>query len=550
MGFDLHNMSLNRSIMAVHRRLPSASAKPQIVSAHLPPQASSDSQIRRSANYKPTSWNYEFLQSFKVNDINNDKLYKGRVTMLEKNLKLKLASMKMEEDVTDGLELIDDIQRLGFAHGFENDIREALGRFLDNGGCHAMANRYYSVHDVALGFRLLRQNGYHVSQDVFKEFVKVYNDDWDVKDMLSLYEASYLAHEGEDILDEARERTTNYLNNFLLQTNSIDENTTVREVVRRSLECPLHRRMEMLEARWYIESYHKIKVANPALVELATSEFNMAQSVLQCDLKNVSRWWNSLGLAKELIFSRDRLVECFFWTVGMMFQPQFSSCRKGLTKVASFVTTIDDIYDVYGTMDELELFTNAVERWDINAVDTLPDYMKACFLAFHNTVNELSYEALDTHGHNILPHLTKVWTDMLKAFLKEAEWSHVAAAPPTFSEYMENAWRSVSGTVIMVHTYCLMNHDNYSFSKEDLESRLMSYEKVLRWPSVIFRLCNDLATSSVQRDSERGDGERSIVLHERERSQRREGKEALEHHDRPSLEEYESRVVVIIITTH
>jgi isoprene synthase len=29
----------------------------------------------------------------------------------------------------------------------------------------------------------------------------------------------------------------------------------------------------------------------------------------------------------------------------------------------SFVTIIDDIYDVYGTLDELELFTNAVERF-------------------------------------------------------------------------------------------------------------------------------------------------------------------------------------------
>ena len=47
----------------------------------------------------------------------------------------------------------------------------------------------------------------------------------------------------------------------------------------------------------------------------------------------------------------------------MAFEPQFSSCRKGLTKVTSQITTIDDVYDVYGTLDELELFTNAVERF-------------------------------------------------------------------------------------------------------------------------------------------------------------------------------------------
>jgi isoprene synthase len=74
------------------------------------------------------------------------------------------------------------------------------------------------------------------------------------------------------------------------------------------------------------------------------------------------RWWKDIGLAKILSFTRDRLMECFFWTVGMAFEPELSNLRKGLTKVAALVTTIDDVYDVYGTLDELELFTDAVDR--------------------------------------------------------------------------------------------------------------------------------------------------------------------------------------------
>ena len=61
-------------------------------------------------------------------------------------------------------------------------------------------------------------------------------------------------------------------------------------------------------------------------------------------------------------FARDRLMENFLWTVGMIFEPQDGYCRRMSTKVITFINIIDDIYDVYGTLDELELFTDAVDR--------------------------------------------------------------------------------------------------------------------------------------------------------------------------------------------
>jgi isoprene synthase len=65
-------------------------------------------------------------------------------------------------------------------------------------------------------------------------------------------------------------------------------------------------------------------------------------------------------------------MECFFWTVGMAFERKLSNLRKGLTKVVALVTTIDDVYDVYGTLDELELFTNAVERLILDKYSSPP----------------------------------------------------------------------------------------------------------------------------------------------------------------------------------
>lgn len=58
------------------------------------------------------------------------------------------------------------------------------------------------------------------------------------------------------------------------------------------------------------------------------------------------------------------MVESFLWSVGIAYEPQYERCREWLTKVMNFVLIIDDIYDVYGSLGELELFTDAVDRYD------------------------------------------------------------------------------------------------------------------------------------------------------------------------------------------
>ena len=74
------------------------------------------------------------------------------------------------------------------------------------------------------------------------------------------------------------------------------------------------------------------------------------------------RWWKDLGLGEQLSFARDRLVESFFWAAALTPEPQFGHCREAVAKVVEFIAIIDDMYDVYGTVDELELFTDAVDR--------------------------------------------------------------------------------------------------------------------------------------------------------------------------------------------
>ena len=69
-----------------------------------------------------------------------------------------------------------------------------------------------------------------------------------------------------------------------------------------------------------------------------------------------------MEFSKKLPFARDRVIECYFWILGVYFEPQYSFARRTLTKVIAMTSVIDDIYDVFGTLEELELFTEAAER--------------------------------------------------------------------------------------------------------------------------------------------------------------------------------------------
>jgi len=68
----------------------------------------------------------------------------------------------------------------------------------------------------------------------------------------ALYEASYLAFEGENLLEEALAFTRMHLKDL-----KGDVSKSMAEQISHTLEVPLHRGMLRLEARWYIEAYNK-----------------------------------------------------------------------------------------------------------------------------------------------------------------------------------------------------------------------------------------------------------------------------------------------------
>lgn len=75
-----------------------------------------------------------------------------------------------------------------------------------------------------------------------------------------------------------------------------------------------------------------------------------------------------MGLSSKLSFVRDRHVECFLWTFGLLPEPSFSGCRIEMAKTIAIMLVIDDIYDTYGSYDDLLLFTKAIQRFSYHQV--------------------------------------------------------------------------------------------------------------------------------------------------------------------------------------
>ncbi|TYH74662.1 hypothetical protein ES332_D05G416600v1 [Gossypium tomentosum] len=322
----------------------------------------------------------------------------------------------------------------------------------------------------------------------------------DFKGLLNLYEASYLLLEGETMLENARELAAKLLKQYLKENN---DDQYLRMLVDHAFELPLHWRLPRLEARWFIDVYEKNKDKNPIILELAILDYNIVQSIHLEDFRYASTWWKELGLGEKLGFARDRIMSNFLWSAGMVTNPQDTKSRRIQTKVNALLTCVDDVYDVYGTLDELELFTDIVERWDINAIQRLPNFMKIYYLALYNFINEIAFDILKEQGIDVIPFLKKPWTDLCKAYLLEAKW-YYSGYTPTLKEYLDNAWISVTGHVMLAHSYLATHH----ITEEGLRNFQEYYPDIIYHANILARLLNDLGTSSYE--LKRGDVPKSI----------------------------------------
>ncbi|EXC71167.1 (E,E)-alpha-farnesene synthase [Morus notabilis] len=199
------------------------------------------------------------------------------------------------EDLQAMLKLIDSIRKLGLTNHFEEDVKKSL----DTIASTHKSNTYSFIQKndlylTSLCFRVLRQQGYQVSQDIFcglmdgKGVIEKSLHIEDIRVMLELLEASHVALESENILHEAKAFITETLRNSISSVSQENMNDDLSKDVVHALKIPSHWRVQWFDVKWQMEAYERDNHRHICLLDLAKLNFNTVQATLQKDLRELS----------------------------------------------------------------------------------------------------------------------------------------------------------------------------------------------------------------------------------------------------------------------
>ncbi|KAI3711046.1 hypothetical protein L2E82_40850 [Cichorium intybus] len=342
---------------------------------------------------------------------------------------------------------------------------------------------------------LTYHQGFNVSSGIFKNHMDEHGHfkkflSKDVQGMLALYEATYMSVEGEKVLDDALEFTKLHLGN-IAKDPSYD--ASLRTQIKEALKRPLRRRLPRLEALHYIHIYQQKASHDDTLVKLANLDYNMLQSMHQRELSQICKWWKNLDISNKLPYVRDRLVEMYFWILGVYFEPQHAHTRIFLVKTSMWLIVMDDTYDNYGTYEELQILTKAIERWSLSCLDVLPEYMKLIYEELINIFHGME-ETLENEGNtNHIYYVKELMKDYTRNLLVEAKWLKEGYMP-TLEEHM-----SVS---LVTCAYALMIATSYIGRGDVTEyfKWVSTYPPIVKASCLILRIMDDIAAHKEEQD--------------------------------------------------
>ncbi|XP_030451897.1 (3S,6E)-nerolidol synthase 1-like [Syzygium oleosum] len=409
----------------------------------------------------------------------------------EENVKSLIEFLnKVVNEPVESLIIVDTIQRLGIKSLFREQIKAILQWQYTH--FSSLNHGKDDVYEIALRFRLLRQEGYYVPADVFEYFNDkkkcfVMKLKGNIKGMMELYEASQMSIEGEDILDEAEYFSSKCLNALL--TCDLDHEQA--RMIESTLRYPYRKSFaRSLAPQSFVNDMPGVYSWMEDLLEVAKRERRIVQSVHQKEIHQINTWWKELRLGAEMKFARDQPLKWYMWSMAILPDPSLSELRIELIKPISLVYIIDDIFDVHGTIDELILFTEVIRRWDNACAEQLPEYMKICFKVLSDITNDFGNIIFMKHGWNPTRFLKQMWANLCNAFLVEFQWN-ASGKLPKADDYLKKGTITSGAPLVLAHLFFLMGQ-NIANQSTDSKKEEESLPNAIFLVAKILRLWDDL----------------------------------------------------------
>ncbi|XP_052170404.1 ent-copalyl diphosphate synthase 1 [Diospyros lotus] len=374
-------------------------------------------------------------------------------------------------DLFERIWAVDRLERLGISRFFQPQVKKLLDYvhryWTEEGICWARNSLVHDIDDTAMGFRLLRLHGHHVSADVFRNFEKggeffcfAGQSTQAVTGMFNLYRASQVVFPGEKILEDAKKFSCKFLRNKQASREILDKWIITKDLpgeVEYALQVPWYASLPRMETRFYLEQYggendvwigktlyRMSYVNNDAYLELAKLDYDNCQAMHQLEWDSMQKWYKEWNVAGECGLSRRRLLLAYYLAAASIFEPERSKERLAWAKTTALVEAIGCYFGEEGSSSYertrssfLRQFTSEVDRHHhlprvtiINGIGRRQKIAGAAVAAGQQlglvgallgTLNQISLDAPVAHARDIRRRLRHAWETWMVSGRREAE---------------------------------------------------------------------------------------------------------------------------------